>query len=100
MHEIAITWRTILAALAGIAAIVAGLRALDWLIGPVKRLRAKVDSHDTRLDRDHARLNSEEESTKAMMGALLALLNHTITGNSIDGLKSARDRLQAHLVQK
>ena len=100
MQNLKITWQTIAAIFAGLGVLLGGIKAVASLFEPYRKLKRSVAEHERLLASDHERLNREEASTKAMMGGILALMNHEITGNSIEGLKRARDELQTHLVQK
>lgn len=100
MGELAITWQTVLGIAGGIVVLANGARALASLTNPQKELRKRVDRHDELLARDNERLKQEEACTRATMSALLALLEHAITGNSVDKLKAAKDRLQGYLIEK
>lgn len=59
--------------------------------------RAAVDH---KLDRDKKRIDSLEDGQKAVCRGLLALLNHEITGNSIDKLKDAQAELTNYLINR
>jgi hypothetical protein len=52
------------------------------------------------LEKDYRRLTDLEEENRAFARALLALLDHEITGNSVDKLKDARAALQTYLIEK
>ena len=45
-------------------------------------------------------LKEVEESNKMILQCLLVIINHDITGNGIDKLKSTRDKLQEYLIEK
>ena len=67
---------------------------------PKEDLKAKVDELDITLASDHGRLKDVEESNKMILQCLLVIINHDITGNGIDRLKSTRDELQEYLINK
>lgn len=67
---------------------------------PSDDLKAKVDEHEESLAKDHERLKRIEESDKMMLQCLLVIINHDITGNGIENLKSVRDELQEFLINK
>lgn len=67
---------------------------------PKEDLKAKVDELDATLSSDHSRLKDVEESNKMILQCLLVIINHDITGNGIDRLKSTRDELQEYLINK
>lgn len=52
------------------------------------------------LEDDHKRLQSGETAEKKLAKSVLAMMDHMITGNSIDKLKGARDELQAYIIDR
>lgn len=67
---------------------------------PNDDLKHKVEKHEEVLDADNRRLKDIEDSNKMMLQCLLAIINHSITGNGIDKMKQTRDELQEFLIQK
>lgn len=67
---------------------------------PNDNLKAKVERHEDLLNNDNNRLKEVEESNKMILQCLLVIINHEITGNGIDKLKTTRDTLQEYLVNK
>ena len=63
------------------------------MISPYSKLKEKVSQ-------DSSRLNTLEEDNKIIQKSIVALLDHEITGNSVDKLKQARTDLQNHLINK
>lgn len=100
LANIQATWETILAVLGALAILAGGIKVIVGFFSPYRELRGRVDKHDTLLAKDNQRLMREEEATTMTISALFALLNHAITGNSLDGLKTARDSLQDYLAKR
>ena len=67
---------------------------------PKQDLKSEVDRHSKLLDTYNTRLKEVEESNKMILQCLLVIINHDITGNGIDKLKSTRDKLQEYLIEK
>lgn len=67
---------------------------------PKEDLKAKVEEHEQYLNINHGRLKDVEASNKMILQCLLVIINHDITGNGIDRLKSTRDELQEYLINK
>lgn len=67
---------------------------------PNDDLKNKVSQHDMLLDNDNKRLKEIEDSNKMILQCLLVIINHDITGNGIDKMKSARDELQEYLINR
>ena len=67
---------------------------------PDRRRDQRIATCETRLAQDFRRLDALEEGNRMQCRALLALLNHAITGNSIDKLKDAQAAINNYLVNK
>lgn len=67
---------------------------------PNDDLKNKVAQHELLLDNDNKRLKDIEESNRMILQCLLVIINHDITGNGIEKMKSARDELQEYLINK
>lgn len=97
-----ITWEKLLAIAGGLVVLFnAGKAIVGMFVGmtnPQKELKKRVDRHGELLEKDNQRLEKEEACTAATMSAILALLDHAITGNSVEKLKAARENLQTHLI--
>ena len=100
MENLSVTWETALAIFGGVAVIAGGVKVIANLFSPYKKLKAQTDEHDRKLEKDYQRLTDLEEENRAFARALLALLDHEITGNSVDKLKDARAALQTYLIEK
>lgn len=70
-----------------------------WL-APVKKLIARVDTLETRVNGDHDRLKDVETGNEKICKCVFALVNHELTGNSVDKMREARDEMQDYLIQK
>lgn len=67
---------------------------------PTDDLKRTVQKHDELIAADNERLKEIEDSNRMILQVLLVLINHDITGNGIDKMKSARDELQEFLINK
>lgn len=89
------------------AALIALITAIWALVGKIKEalkpaheLEEWRRATDAKLDRDNRRLTSLEDGNKALCRGVLALLNHEITGNSVDKLKDAQTGLSDYLIDR
>ena len=125
--ETQFTLNDILSTLAVIVAIVAGIKALQFLfsISPIGKLKTQVESNTKHLNDDFEkfktiekrlndiddRLDKAEESRNAEVRGLTeslniigtsvaSILNHMIDGNGIEEMKGERDRLIGHFINK
>ena len=87
-----------------ICSLITGLYGVYKIIKELRKpnedLKVKVEKHDKLLDADNPRLKEVEDSNKMILQCLLVIINHDITGNGIDKLKSTRDKLQEYLIEK
>lgn len=104
-NEIAITIQTILALFGAIAAVMAGISAIAKMLSPFKELKDKIENHQSRLDDGDKRFKKIEEQfesqtlmQKEICKSLLVMMNHSVTGNSIDKLKDQQEELQKFLI--
>lgn len=93
--------------LLGIIVTVGGATAVisRWL-SPYRTLKGTVERHSQILDDDLKRFKSidhDREEDRAVMRslsiAMLAVMDHEITGNSLDKLRAAKERLQEQLIE-
>ena len=104
-HDITITIQTLLSIFGAISVIVAGTSAITKMFSPFKDLKAKVEDHQKHLDEGNERFSMsekklEEQSAmqKEICKSLIVIMNHEITGNSVDKLKSQQEELQKFLI--
>lgn len=67
---------------------------------PNDDLKNTVARHDKLLDNDNKRLKEIENSNRMILQCLLVIINHDITGNGIEKMKTARDELQEYLINR
>ena len=67
---------------------------------PNDDLKNTVARHDKLLDNDDKRLKEIENSNRMILQCLLVNINHEITGNGIEKMKTARDELQEYLINR
>lgn len=98
--EFAITSNQII----GFCALVTALWGLWKIVKELKKpnddLKAIVEKHENLLDTDNKRLKDIEDSNRMILQCLLIIINHDITGNGIEKMKTARDELQDFLINK
>lgn len=98
--DISITTEQIFYVCSFVAAIWGVWKIVKEIKKPSEDLREKVEHHERLLNSDNERLKDVEESNKMILQCLLILINHDITGNSIDKMKECRDELQEYLINK
>ena len=67
---------------------------------PNDDLKNTVARHDKLLDNDDKRLKEIENSNRMILQCLLVIINHEMTGNGIEKMKTARDELQEYLINR
>lgn len=66
----------------------------------INKLEDRTDAIEKELHVQGSHQKETDDFTKTMCSAMLALLDHNITGNSVDKLKKAKEELQDFLVNK
>lgn len=83
---------------------VAGLWGLWKIVKEARKpnddLKAKVEKHDQLLDKDNKRLEAVETSNRMILQSLLVIINHEITGNGVEKMKTVRDSLEEYLIKR
>lgn len=83
---------------------VAGLWGLWKIVKEARKpnddLKAKVEKHDRLLDKDSKRLEAVEASNRMILQSLLVIINHEITGNGVEKMKTVRDSLEEYLIKR
>ena len=64
----------------------------------------KVLEHDSsdlkRFEEINTKFEQQEATNQAIITGFVALINHEIDGNGIDGLKNARAELLQHIIER
>lgn len=83
---------------------VAGLWGLWKIVKEARKpnddLKAKVEKHDRLLGKDNNRLEEIETSNQMILKSLLVIINHEITGNGVEKMKTVRDSLEEYLIKR
>lgn len=97
-HDLMITLQTMLSIFGGLAIIVAGVGSITKMFSPFKELKMKVEEHDAIISSMKKEVEDQTLMQKEICKSLLVMMNHEITGNSIDKLKERQEDLQKFLV--
>lgn len=81
----------------GILAFVKNIREIKK---PVSDIKEWQKSTDAKLASDKKRIDELENGNAVLCRGILALLNHEITGNSVDKLKTAQQDLTNYLIER
>lgn len=100
MENLQITWDTIAAIIGGAIVLSSGVSIIVKMMNPYRKIVNRLDSCEKRLVKDYERINGGESADKMICKTLLALLDHEITGNSIERLKATRKDLQNFIIDK
>lgn len=74
-----------------------------WLLGAIitiSTVYAMWKKYVLKRSKEEEAIESLEKNNEIIMATLLALVNHSIDGNGIDGLKAVRSDLEKYLVKK
>lgn len=100
-------WGWMAASLAGLVLIANAVKAVRELFAPAVKMEErlkKIETHDAkdaaRFAEIEKRFCEQEDTNQAILQGLVALINHEIDGNSIDGLKKTRDTLMEQIIKR
>lgn len=103
--DLGITFQTVLAIFGAIAATMAGVSGIAKMLSPFKELKEKVDAHEQRLKLGNrkfeyieTKIEEQGEMQREICKSLIVIMNHEVTGNSIDKLKAQQEELQKFLI--
>ena len=105
----AVLW--ILALCALIMAIGGAIVMLNKLSAPIKRIEERLDklearhdkdqsTNEKKLEQDHKDIGMLNESNRHICECMMALMDHEITGNSVERLKEARNDMNSFLINR
>ena len=104
-HDLLVTVQTLLAICGGISVIVAGLSSITKMMSPFKELQKTVNEHsiaikksDEKFERLGSAIEKQNAAQREVCKSLIVIMNHEITGNSIDKLKAQQEELQTFLI--
>ena len=99
------TFQTLLAILGVFTCIAGGISAITKLLSPFKKIKETSNNHELRLakiEEDEKELKDSiemvAETDKILCKVLLEILDHVITGNHVDRLKSVREELEEFII--
>lgn len=104
-QDLIITFQTLFAIFGGVTAVVAGVSAIAKMFNPFKELKAMVEAHEESLKMGNRKfesletqLESQGKMQREICKSLIVIMNHEVTGNSIDKLKAQQEELQKFLI--
>lgn len=65
-----------------------------------EELQKEVETLKDYQNEDHDRLKKLEKGNEAICKCILALTDHSLTGNSVEKLKRAKEEMQNYLIEK
>jgi hypothetical protein len=66
----------------------------------LKKLEGLCDQYDSRQEATDKRINALEEGNRVTQEAILALLTHSLDGNEMESMRTAKQKLQEYLIQR
>lgn len=97
-HDLIITMQTLLAICGGVTVIVAGITSVAKMMSPIKELKSQVAEHETQIREILKSMDSQTKMQREICKSLIVIMNHEITGNSVDKLKAQQEELQTFLI--
>lgn len=106
-ENIVITSETLLWFCGIIASVGAATAVISRWLTPFRKMKEEIATLKEEIatlrgyqNGDHDRLKDVETGNEKICKCVLAIINHELTGNSVDGMKKARDEMQDYLIQK
>lgn len=97
-------WGWLLAAAGGVVTLWNGFKALREVFAPYSKIKKDLTGaiirESAHEEEANERFEKLEATTQAMLTGLVALVNHEIDGNGIQGLKDARTELLNHIINR
>ena len=111
MNALPVLWRMILGFCGMIAAVGGAVAIIAKIFAPIKEMNKRIDAleklhkddqkgNENRFKTDLIAIEQLEESNKRICKCMVALMDHEITGNSIERMKKTRDELNDYLIEK
>ena len=111
VNTLPVIWRMILGICGMIAAIGGAAAIIARIFAPIKEIKRRLTelekihkndqkSNEEKFKEDLREIEKLEESNRHICQCMVALMDHEITGNSIERLKNARDELNRFLIEK
>jgi len=97
-NDLITTAQTILSIFGGLAIIVAGITSITKMMSPFKDLKVKVEKHENDIKEIEENMDRACSMQREICKSLIVMMNHEITGNSVDKLKQRQEDLQKFLI--
>lgn len=106
-----ILWKWVLGLCGMIVAVGGAAAIIAKLFAPIKRIESRLEALEKKheqdqegniekLNQDHKDIHKLDESNRHICECMLALMDHEITGNSVERLKQARNDLNSFLINR
>lgn len=100
-------WGWLASGLGAVILISNGVKALRDLFAPAIKVARKVEEleklnkkYEKHFAENDTRWENQECTNQAILKALVALVNHEIDGNGIEGLKKVREELSNNIIER
>lgn len=77
-----------------------GVVVITKIVAPFKQLDERLTCVESYCKRDDDRIRHNEEFNRVLCKALFAILDHELTGNSVDKLSKAKSALQDYIIEE
>ena len=100
MDEIITTAKTLMWFLTGIVTLGGAVGVILKFLKPFKDLQNRVEKLEQNSDNDFDRIGKLETGQEHIYKGVLALIDHSLDGNSTTKLKQAKDEMQDYLIRR
>ena len=111
MEQAAVTVETLLAVCGGISIVGAAIAVIARWLSPVRKYMKGMkamqeqqerdqENNEKRFKNDLEAIRGMQETEKLILRALIILLDHQVTGNGVDSLKTMKKEIETFLITK
>jgi hypothetical protein len=100
-------WGWLSAGLGAVVLLSQGIKAIKEMVAPAVDVRKRLSTLEEQNQNAVAhfaeiekKFDEQDATNHAIMKGLVAIINHSIDGNGIEGLKSAREDLLQHIIER
>lgn len=95
-----LSWESVLVIASGLVVLSNAFKAVAHFLDPFTKVKDKLKKHDEQLLNDHARIEMIQQTSNLMCKSMMVLLEHEITGNSVEKLKGVKKEIQEFLIER
>lgn len=100
LEEVQVFVKVLLAIFAALGTVGGGVAIIVKMVSPFRKLNDRLTAVEKFCKQDNERIKHTEDFNKVLCKALFAILDHELTGNSVDKLNRAKSALQDYIIDE